>query len=177
MTELTSLEQLNLDVANMSFAIENLKAALDASEKAVCDRDRQITELNREIETISKIAATFEEMLAKSDRKIEILECSERARSRMLAKSDRKIEILEDNLDRARSEHLEQLRAVTQMLQPLIGRPCNSTEEKDGKTYVYVNFSNEFTHNEKNSAIKLIQEVIYANIKRLDPIARYFDPW
>ncbi|MFN8992241.1 MAG: hypothetical protein ACK5X3_01005 [Pseudomonadota bacterium] len=156
MTELTSLEQLNLDVANMSFAIENLKAALDASEKAVCDRDRQITELNREIETISKIAATFEEMLAKSDRKIEILE---------------------DNLDRARSEHLEQLRAVTQMLQPLIGRPCNSTEEKDGKTYVYVNFSNEFTHNEKNSAIKLIQEVIYANIKRLDPIARYFDPW
>lgn len=50
MTELTSLEQLNLDVANMSFAIENLKAALDASEKAVCDRDRQITELNREIE-------------------------------------------------------------------------------------------------------------------------------
>jgi chromosome segregation ATPase len=140
----------------MSDSIESLKAALDASEKAVCDRDRQITELNREIETISKIAATFEEMLAKSDRKIEILE---------------------DNLDRARSEHLEQLRAVTQMLQPLIGRPCNSTEEKDGKTYVYVNFSNEFTHNEKNSAIKLIQEVIYANIKRLDPIARYFDPW
>lgn len=140
----------------MSFAIESLKAALDAFEKAVCDRDRQITELNREIETISKIAANFEEMLAKSDRKIEILE---------------------DNLDRARSEHLEQLRAVTQMLHPLIGRPYNSTEEKDGKTYVYVNFSNEFTHNEKNSAIKLIQEVIYANIKRLDPIARYFDPW
>ena len=132
----------------MSDSIESLKAALDASEKAVCDRDLQIAELNREIETISKIAANFEEMLAKSDGKIKILE---------------------DNLDRARSEHLEQLRAVTQMLQPLIGRPYNSTKEKDGKTYVYVNFSNEFTHNEKNSAIKLIQEVIYANIKRLDP--------
>lgn len=32
---------------------------------------------------------------------------------------DRKIEILEDNLDRARSEHLEQLRAIVQMLQVL----------------------------------------------------------
>lgn len=82
---------------------------------------------------------------------------------------DRKIEILEDNLNRARSEHLGQLRAIVQMLQPLIGRPYNSTENKDGKIYVHVNHDNDFTHAEKNSAIKLIQKVIYANIKRLDP--------
>ena len=43
----------------MSDSIESLKAALDASEKAVCDLNREITELNREIETISNIAANF----------------------------------------------------------------------------------------------------------------------
>lgn len=82
---------------------------------------------------------------------------------------DRKIEILEDNLNRARSEHLEQLRAIVQMLQPLIGRPYNSTENKDGKIYVHVNHANDFTHAEKNAAIKLIQKVLYSNIKKLDP--------
>lgn len=112
------------------------------------DRDREIAELNSQIEAISKIAANFEEMLAKSDRKIEILE---------------------DNLNRARSEHLGQLRAIAQMLQPLIGRPYNSTENKDGKIYVHVNHANDFTHAEKNSAIKLIRKVIFANIERLDP--------
>lgn len=76
---------------NMSDSIESLKAALDASEKAVCDRDRQIAELNKMIETISKIAANFEELLAKSDRKIEILE---------------------GNPDRARSEHLYSVRVL-----------------------------------------------------------------
>ena len=86
-----------------------------------------------------------------------------------IAERDRKIKILEDNLDRARADHLEQLRAIVQMLQPLIGRPYNSTENKDGKIYVHVNHTNEFTHVEKNHAIKLIQKVIYANIKRLDP--------
>ena len=75
----------------MSDSIESLKAALDASEKAVCDRDLQIAELNREIETISNIAANFEEMLVKSDRKIKILE---------------------DNLNRARSEHLYSVRVL-----------------------------------------------------------------
>lgn len=87
----------------------------------------------------------------------------------LLDSRQKKIETLEDNLNRARSEHLEQLRAIAQMLQPLIGRPYNSTENKDGKTYVHVNHANEFTHAEKNSAIKLIQKVVYANIKRLDP--------
>ena len=75
----------------MSDSIESLKAALDASEKAVCDLNREITELNREIETISNIAANFEEMLVKSDRKIKILE---------------------DNLNRARSEHLYSVRVL-----------------------------------------------------------------
>jgi hypothetical protein len=82
---------------------------------------------------------------------------------------ERTIAILEDNLDRARSEHQGQLLAIIQMLHPLIGRPYNSTENKDGKTYVHVNHTNEFTHAEKNSVIKLIQKVVYANIKRLDP--------
>lgn len=75
----------------MSDLIESLKTALDASEKAVYDLNREITELNKEIETISKIAANFEEMLAKSDQKIEILE---------------------DNLNRARSEHLYSVRVL-----------------------------------------------------------------
>lgn len=82
---------------------------------------------------------------------------------------DRTISILEENLDRAKSDHLEQLRAIIQMIQPLIGRPYNSTENKDGKIYVHVNHANEFTHNEKNLAIKLILKVIYANVRRLDP--------
>lgn len=75
----------------MSDLIESLKTALDASEKAVYDLNREITELNKEIETISKIAANFEEMLVKSDQKIKILE---------------------DNLNRARSEHLYSVKVL-----------------------------------------------------------------
>lgn len=71
---------------------------------------------------------------------------------------DRKIEILEDNLNRARSEHLEQLRAIIQMLEPL------ATHEDKGSLYL--------SHFGKAAMVYMIQKVIYANIKKLDPNLR-----
>lgn len=176
----------------MSDSIEILEATLAGSEKAVRDRDQEI-ELLRSRLIIALQAICDSEKIVK-DRDSEIAELRsqiEQLKSSMpdpfesqgllidnkelgsqLEDRDRKIQTLEDNLDRARSEHLEQLRAIVQMLQPLIGRPYNSTENKDGKVYVHVNHTNEFTHAEKNHAIKLIQKVVCANIKRLDPCVK-----
>lgn len=128
---------------------ESLKAQLDLANKALIDIAIQ---LGFDHFADDEVLAAIQKLQSKSE--------DER---------DRKIKTLEDNLDRARADHLEQLRAIAQMLQPLVGRPYNSTENKDGKIYVHVNYDNDFTHAEKNSAIKLIQKVIYANMKRLDP--------
>lgn len=62
---------------------------------------------------------------------------------------DRKIVTLEDNLDRARSEHLQQLRAIVQILQPL-------ADQKVG-------WANDWTV----GALKLAIAVVKNNIEKL----------
>lgn len=143
---------------------ESLKAQLDLANKALIDIAIQ---LGFDHFADDEVLAAIQKLQSKSEDERDLAIAANF--EEMLAKSDRKIKILEDNLDRARADHLEQLRAIAQMLQPLVGRPYNSTENKDGKIYVHVNHDNDFTHAEKNSAIKLIQKVIYANMKRLDP--------
>lgn len=73
----------------------------------------------------------------------------------LLDSRQKKIETLEDNLNRARSEHLEQLRAIAQMLEPL------ATHEDKGSLYL--------SHFGKAAMVYMIQKVIYANIEKLDP--------
>ena len=74
---------------------------------------------------------------------------------------NQKIEILEDNLDRARSQHLEQLRAIVQMLEPL------ATHEDKDSLYL--------SHFGKAAMVYLIQRVVYANIEKLDPHLKPYD--
>jgi cell division septum initiation protein DivIVA len=74
---------------------------------------------------------------------------------------DRTIAILEENLNRARSEHLEQLRAIVQMLEPL------ATHEDKGTLYL--------SHFGKAAMAYLIQKVISANIEKLDPNLQSYD--
>ena len=50
-------------------------------------------------------------------RELDLAKATIEDRDRRIEDRDRKIETLEDNLDRARSEHLEQLRAIVQMLE------------------------------------------------------------
>lgn len=111
--------------------------ALELANGKYADRDRkiaelitEIVELNSEIEVTSKIAANFEELLVKSDREIEILQ---------------------GNQNRARSEHLEQLRAIVQMISPLVNSQvgCVNSEAK--------------------GALMLAIAVIQNNIVKLDP--------
>lgn len=62
---------------------------------------------------------------------------------------------LELELKDARLLHLEQLRAIVQMLEPL------ATHEDKGSLYL--------SHFGKAAMVYMIQQVIYANIRRLDP--------
>lgn len=116
----------------MSDAIQILEAALAGEE-----RDREIERLTQEL----FVAKAIVEDLGNEREKI-----------------NSKIEILEDNLDRARSEHLEQLRAIIQMLEPL------ATHEDKGTLYL--------SHFGKAAMVYMIQRVIYANIEKLDPILK-----
>lgn len=160
--------------------ITELQGIVDVSDRCIVDLNRVINDLEARLQFTRSTASDWEET---SETLYGILDKKKNTfakelssaldliqeRDRIIQERDRTIAILEDNLDRARSEHLEQLRAIIQMLEPLKGRVYNSTENKDGKIYVHVNCTNEFTHNEKNSAIKLIQKIVYANVKRLDP--------
>jgi hypothetical protein len=74
---------------------------------------------------------------------------------------DRKIAALEDDLVRSRLAHLEQLRAISQMLEPL------ATHEDKGSLYL--------SHFGKAAMVYMIQRVIYANIEKLDPILKPYD--
>jgi hypothetical protein len=85
-----------------------------------------------------------------------------RIAEKTIADRDRTIAILEENLERAESNHLEQLRAIAQMLEPL------ATHEDKGSLYL--------SHFGKAAMIYMIQKVIYANIEKLDPTpCTYFD--
>jgi chromosome segregation ATPase len=132
----SAIHSLRAEIENLKADINMLKDALriyaEQSKRLLSlieERDCEIAELKRENETVSKIAANFEDMLAKSDRKPEVLE---------------------DNLDLARSEHLQQLREIVQMLKLI-----KTDEFEHGNDYTV-------------GALKLAIAVIQNNINKLE---------
>lgn len=118
----------------------NLASQLYAAKQVIEDRDRTIQDMQVLLQDVRSMHA-----LAQAE----------------IGDQHRKIEILKDNLDRARSEHLEQLRAIVQMLKPL------ATHEDKGTLYL--------SHFGKAAMVYMIQRVIYANIEKLDPILKSYD--
>ena len=169
-----AIEDRDQEIALLKTTIEGFESALGLANEKCAECDRQVEELQLENRRLRVENGGLHVALG-SDRKdaiapdyLDVVELqgiidrnkqayskeSERFLS-VIADRDRKIEILEDNLDRARSEHLEQLRAIIQMLEPL------ATHEDKGTLYL--------SHFGKAAMVYMIQKVIYANIKKLDP--------
>lgn len=96
--------------------------------------DDPVTPLRQEIKNfqadINMLKVSHRDELADHDRVIDLLKTNIEGHKALLEgvlssrdDRDRKIEILEDNLNRARSEHLEQLRALHQGLEGLSDLP------------------------------------------------------
>ncbi len=144
----------------MSDTVEILEAALAGSEKAVRDRDQEIALLNTTLKGFEADLSLANDKVKDRDRTIQDMKVLLQDARNMHALAQEQILELsktseKDNLDRARAEHLEQLRAIVQMLEPL------ATHEDKGSLYL--------SHFGKAAMVYLIQRVIYANIEKLDP--------
>jgi hypothetical protein len=128
------IEELKDENRNLKIQIEGFKAALElANEKAISPK----VDPPKFIDRVAALEQALSDVAMKN-----------RDRDRIIA-------ILEENLDRARADHLEQLRAIAQMLEPL------ATHEDKGSLYL--------SHFGKAAMVYLIQKVIYENIEKLDP--------
>ncbi len=132
---------LQQEIALHETTIKGFEAALELANEKVTNRNREIRELS-----------DLRDANNSDNRELSDLRDANNSDNRqLLEECDRKIEILGDNLDRARSEHWEQLRAIVQMLKPI-------------KNNAFGSNSNDYT-----VALKLVIAVIQDNIARLDP--------
>jgi small-conductance mechanosensitive channel len=114
-----------------------------------------IADLNLALECVKKNNLSRKTQLEERDRQIEqnINTFAKELRSALdlIKDRDRTIASLEENLERAESNHLEQLRAIAQMLEPI----------KEDEYH----FGNIYTA----GALRLVVTVVQNNINRLDP--------
>lgn len=143
-SENKSLKEADRDreIADLNLALECVKKNNLSRKTQLEERDRQIEKLETDAVNTANVIADLEDKLDERDRAISNYKLE-------LEDRDRNIAILEDNLNRARSEHLEQLNAISQYLEQLGSFP-NVTEKALG-------------------AIYLLTKVVYANIEKLDP--------
>lgn len=144
-----ALELANSKAKELMCEIEDLNIALECVKKNNLSRKTQLEERDRQIEKLetdaidtANVIADLEDKLDERDRAISNYKLE-------LEDRDRNIAILEDNLNRAKADHLEQLRAISQYLEQFGSFP-NVTEKALG-------------------AIYLLTKVVYANIEKLDP--------
>lgn len=148
-----SIAQLKSDNSLLEIQISGLKAVLELANEKCAECDRQ-SRINDELADGGKIADRDRTIAKLNTDAIDsasvIAELDDKLDDR-----DRTIAILEENLARAEANHLEQLKAIVQMLEPL------ATHEDKGSLYL--------SHFGKAAMVYMIQQVIYANINKLDP--------
>jgi len=131
-----ALELANEKVKDLDRKNEQYKARLGFTQSITSDREKTAEQLRAIIEERDHAITELQGIVDERDLRIVDL--------------NRDIEILEDNLNRARSEHLEHLRALHQGLEGLSNFP-NVNDKLMG-------------------AIHLLIRIAYANISKLDPM-------